>query len=32
MKHKNKKRLWLLPVLILLYLAVGAVFTFLNYK
>ena len=32
MKHKNKKRLWLLPVLILLYLAVGAVFPFLNYK
>ena len=31
MKHKNKKRLWLLPVLILLYLAVGAVFPFLNY-
>ncbi len=29
MKHKNKKRLWLLPVLILLYLAVGAVFPLL---
>ena len=32
MKHCKKRRLWLLPVLIVLYLAVGAVFPFLTYK
>lgn len=32
MKHRKKGRIWLLPLLLILYLAVGAVFPFLTYK